>query len=190
MTLSSPTDTASSGSTASAGSTATPSSRPRTSGEPSTRRRAKKAPTKVTPAVEISIAAMGAAGVSRRQTARALKISPDTVQEVMHRPTTQGLITEMRDVIKRVALEGIKGLSQNAWAWATQIARDQRDPRAFDAVARSLLSMEKLSSSASGESRKIEGTFTHDLADPSEELSQLIQALRRGGGTPPDHVCH
>ena len=138
----------------------------------------RKSPVRITPAVEISVAAMAAAGVPRHRVAKALNISPTTALDVMHRPSTQELISEMRETIRRVALEGVKGLSRNAWDWANDVAREKADPRAFDALSRSLLSMEKLSSSASGESRKVEGVFTHEAVAPTEELRALLKALR------------
>ena len=143
------------------------------------RKRKQKNHTKVTTAVETSTAAMVAAGVPRRRIAKALDVSTTTVQNIVGKPETQELITEIRDQIKRVALVAAQKVSREAWDWVEEVARAKRDPRDFDSLMRGLMAMEKLSSSASGEARRIEGTVAVDHGEISREIRELVEALRK-----------
>ena len=94
---------------------------------------------------------MAAGGVSTRTTAEVLRLSPTTITQVKKREEVRDLITKLRETIRGVALEAISRGQEQAWSWLNEIV-EAKDPRAFDYVTRGLSALEKVASSASGDS--------------------------------------
>mgnify|MGYP001568526590 CR=1 FL=1 len=140
------------------------------------RRRGKRKPLRVTPAVVDQVATLAAGGVSTRKTAEVLRLSPTTITQVKNREEVRDLITKLRETIRGVALEAISRGQEQAWSWLNEIV-EAKDPRAFDYVTRGLSALEKVASSASGEARRIEGTLVGYSAGSKEEARELLQRM-------------
>lgn len=141
----------------------------------------KSTPGKVTPAVVDQVAAMTAMGVSAKKAAEALNLSSSTINKIRGQAEVKVLIGRLRESIREVALSHIAKTQEATWAWLSKVISAE-DPKAFDAITRGLSALEKISSSTSGEARKVEGEITHyEGTDVKEEAKNLLDALLRHG---------
>lgn len=145
------------------------------------RRRGKRKPIRVTPAVVDQVATLAAGGVSTRKTAEVLRLSPTTITQIKSREEVRDLIAKLRETIRGVALEAISRGQSEAWDWLHEIV-ETKDPKAFDLVTRGLAALEKVASSASGEARRIEGTLVGYSAGSKEEARELLQRMLADNG--------
>lgn len=135
-----------------------------------------KHPRKVTPAVVDQVAVLAAGGVSTRDAAKALKLAPGTITAIKSREEVQALIVRLRETIRELSLTEIAKGQQRAWDWLGEIV-DLKDSKSFDLVTRGLAALEKISSSTSGEARRVEGVVIHEHTDNRNEARELLHRL-------------
>ena len=144
--------------------------------ETSRRRRSRRRPTRITPAVVDRVATLTAGGVSTRRTAAALNLSPETVTKIKSRDEVRDLITKLRETIRETALQAISRGQRKTWDWLDDVV-ETRDPKAFDYVTRGLAALEKVASSASGEARRLEGIIAAYPAGSQAEARELVHRM-------------
>lgn len=143
--------------------------------------RGRKVQVAVTPALSTQIASMVAAGGSVAQVARAVGVSKDSVRRVIRHPDTQDLITHVRATIKEWTLKGVQSTVRDAYTFLKETVQS-REAKDFQLVANGLANLERVSSSASGEARKVEQkTEVSGGVDVTAEAKALILALTREG---------
>jgi len=105
-------------------------------------------------------------------------VSHRTVTTDLTKPKSQEELAALRATARAKMLDSTaNGLVDGATA-LEQKTLDDRDPKGFDAASRGLLNLEKVSSSASGEARRVEVNDTSPGKAPTaEDLRELIRAI-------------
>lgn len=135
----------------------------------------------VTPALETQIASMVAVGgVSQTQAARATGVAVTTVQSILKKPEVQRTIAEMREATREISLSKAVAVAESSWDWLAEVVKS-RDSRAFDQITRGLAALERTSSSASGEARRLDAvvTTTKDLVTEADDVLRALLGLPR-----------
>jgi len=121
---------------------------------------------------------MRAKGHVNPEIATALRVSERTIRIDLAHPASREELAALRDKARLKMLESTaNGLVDGATA-LVQKTLDDRDPKGFDAASRGLLNLEKVSSSASGEARKVEvNDTTPGKGATAEDLRELIRKI-------------
>lgn len=143
--------------------------RPRGPGRPRKR-------TKITPAVETAVAAMGAAGASVRNIASVMDMAPASIQSIMHRPSTQELIQTVRLAVKQYAMNGVERAQSKAWKWVDELV-ETKDAKGFDYVVRGLLNQEKIAASVCGEASRVDARVAHEVSLAPGDMAEIVVSL-------------
>ena len=133
----------------------------------------------LTPAEEEQIAKMAAVGVGIRDIATRLRRSRDAVGAVLATPEVQEFMRQCREATRTITLAGVHETQTKAMDWLGEVV-ESRDPRAFDAVSRGVLNLEKTAASASGEARAQVQVAVLNQQQESDEVRDLIRALAQG----------
>lgn len=115
--------------------------------------------------------------------AKALDISRDSVSLILNRPHVKEFMAQAREAAKAVVLAGVVQTQAKAMQWLDQVATKKDDPKAFDAVARGIQSLERTGASASGETRPQVQVAVINQTQVGEEAKALIAALLADGKT-------
>jgi len=130
--------------------------------------------------VENQVAVMTAAGFGAHPIARALEVGVETVRGVQARPAVQAQIEEMRLRLRDLVMQKQEQITVKAYEWLGEVVEGKEDAKAFDALTRGLNSMERVASSASGESHKIDATVVTESNAPEEARALVLALLQRG----------
>lgn len=131
------------------------------------------------------VAVMSAQGLTKGTISKALSIEMGKLNYLLSLPETQIEIQRCREIVKQVASSALPTLIAKGFALA-EGAADERDAKSFDAATRGLAALEKISSSASGEDRRVavehSGSVDTGTANLTaiEQLNILIQGALSG----------
>jgi len=125
--------------------------------------------------LKTKIAMMAAAACSVEAIARGLLMSQERVRGILSQVETKGLAEDFRKIVKAHALSESIDIAVKGMAWVQETI-DNREPKAFDMVARGLSNMERVWSSASGENRP-QGVQVAVINQPTESQAGEIAAL-------------
>jgi hypothetical protein len=119
---------------------------------------------------------MRAMGHAQPEIASTLRVSARTVRVDLAQPKSKEELAALRDKARTTMLEHTaNGLVDGATALVRKTL-DDKDAKSFDAASRGLLNLEKVSSSASGEARKIEVADTTPKPTP-QDLRDIINKI-------------
>ncbi len=129
-------------------------------------------------AIRMQVAMMAAARCSPTAISRGLKLSRDRVNKIMGQADTAGLVDDFRKIVRAHALSQSLDIAVKGMAWVNETI-DAREPKAFDLVTRGLSNMEKVWSSASGETRPqgVQVAVINQTGDASVEIARLVEML-------------
>ena len=128
-----------------------------------------------TDGAEISVAGMAAQGISVRRIGRAMAISEGMVKEIRARPHVQTYVAECREATRHLLVDRVLSVAADTADWAADEAQAAHDPRTLKSLTGALLDLERVSASASGESRPV--TQVAVVNQMGEEAAELIRAL-------------
>jgi len=126
---------------------------------------------------EMIVGQMKSLGVSTHKIADMLRMSRASVNTILARPQVQEFISQTREAIRHVTLAQVQQAQENIGTWLQEVIQS-RDPKAFDAISRGVLALEKTSSSASGENRPV-GTQIAIVTGESqrEQMGGMLKEL-------------
>lgn len=129
-------------------------------------------------AIRMQVAMMSAAACHPTAISRGLKLSRERVTRILGQADTAGLVEDFRKIVRAHALSQSLDIAVKGMAWVNETI-DQREPKAFDLVTRGLSNMEKLWSSASGETRPqgVQVAVINQTGETSVEIARLVEML-------------
>lgn len=142
------------------------------------RPRRSKRPTTVVD--EANIAALYAAGVSKRRIVDVMDVARSSVDEILARPDVVEYANRLRAAVRLEAQTRIQQLTGKVYDWVDEVATS-RDSKAFDNVMRGLVALERVSASTSGDANKTQTQVTVTRGDLSAEAQALVEALAASG---------
>jgi hypothetical protein len=120
---------------------------------------------------------MRAMGHAQPAIASTLKVSQRTVRVDLAQPKSKEELAALRDKARTKMLESTaNGLVDGAVGLVLKTL-DDKDAKSFDAASRGLLNLEKVSSSASGEARKVEVNDVSTYKPTAEDLKDIINKI-------------
>ena len=118
-------------------------------------------------------------GLTLKQTAKAVDLCTSSVQKVLNRPEVHEQIVSIRETIRHQTITELLDRQGDAWK-LFKTSLEQGSTKDADNMARVLLNMEKIASSASGEARKLETVIREDVSEAamSVESQELLEAVK------------
>lgn len=126
----------------------------------------------------MKVAVMCAGTLSVAEISRGLNLAKTRVAEILGQTDTQSLIADFRGLVRAHAMSQSLDIAVKGMAWVNE-AIDERAPKTFDLVTRGLSNMEKVWSSASGETRPqgVQVAVINQTGETSVEIARLVEML-------------
>ena len=133
--------------------------------------------------------ALRAEGLTQRQIGHALGVSTPTVARFLKQPENQVELLQRREFLKGYYIHHATRVAEPAWQMAHEAAVS-RDSKSFDNTVRGLVGMEKIASSVSGESLRVEHSGIPSAPPQTviEELKILLQLVNGNGADQSDRA--
>jgi hypothetical protein len=131
-----------------------------------------------TQAEVMHVATLAGAGENKSGIARATMMSTQLVQKILDRPDIKDYIQKCRDAFKSIAMDSLVQVQLDTLDWAKDVASTRSSAKDLELVTRSIVNMDKVTSSASGENKpqiNVNNQILH--ADIDMELDQLKKFL-------------